>query len=147
MLEADSKNGSARSELLERLKLAHGEYRAEVSLGWDRQKLFLTLNPVLTALIASAAHKPLAARLSLTAAALTAIAGALLVRRSHGRYLATRVRVHAIEDQLGIADLQTTGGQRVARDNARLERFRVVDIVVFVFIVTALLDVTLAVLW
>ena len=135
-----------RHELIERYKLAHAEYRAEVALGWDRQKLFLTLNPALTALISSAVHTKAGAQLALTAAALTALAGALIVRRSHSRYRATRAALLQLEDLLGIQDLQTTGGQRQARDAPRLERFRIVDVVAFVFVVTALLDLALAAL-
>lgn len=133
-----------RKELLERLKLAHAEYRAEVALGWDRQKLFLTLNPVLTAgLLASGAHT-LAARYACVLAALIALAGALVVRRSHGRYRAARAALQRLEDQLGLEDLQTTGGQREARGGLRLERFRVVDVLVGVFLLLAGLDLLLA---
>lgn len=135
-----------RKELLERLKLAHAEYRAEVALGWDRQKLFLTLNPVLTAgLLANGAHT-LTARCACVLAALIALAGALVVRRSHGRYRAARAALQRLEDQLGLEDLQTTGGQREARGGLRLERFRVVDVLVGVFLLLAGLDLALAVL-
>jgi hypothetical protein len=136
-----------RKELIERWKLAHAEYRAEVALGWDRQKLFLTVNPALTALMASSAHTGIGARLGLVAAALTALAGVLVVRRSHGRYRATRTALQSLEDALGIQDLQTTGGQREARGEPRLERFRVVDVVAGLFLTLAALDIALAVLW
>lgn len=136
-----------RTEILERYKLAYAEYRAEVALGWDRQKLFLTLSPTLTALIGSLARNPLAARLSLAGAALIALTGAFIVFRSHGRYRAARVAVLALEDQLGIADLQTTGGQRTERGMPRLESFRIVDLLVLVFVLLAGLDVALIVLW
>ena len=138
----------ARSETFERYKLAHAEYRAEVALGWDRQKLFLTLNPALTALVGVATQShPAVARAAFVVAALTALAGALVVRRSHSRYQATRAVVQRLEDALGIADLQTTGGMRAARDNPRLERFRVVDVIVIVFVLYALLDVAAALVW
>lgn len=137
----------SRQELVERLKLAHAEYRAEVALGWDRQKLFLTLNTTLPALIAALAHQALAARIALFCAALVAVTGALVVVRSHRRYRATRVALQAIEDALGIQDLQTTGGQREARGSMRLESFRIVDLLALVFVMQALLDVLLAVIW
>lgn len=135
---------SDRQELLERLKLAHAEYRAEVALGWDRQKLFLTLNPLLTAgLAASDVHTP-AARLAAGAAALVAIAGMLIVLRSHGRYQAARAALLQLEDALDLQDLQTTGGQRELRAGLRLEKFRVVDVIVTVFALLAAVDVMLA---
>lgn len=137
----------ARRELIERYKLAHAEYRAEVALGWDRQKFFLSLNPALTTLIAAVVRTSSAARLALAAAALTALAGTAIVRRSHGRYRATRATLFAVEDLLGIQDFQTTGGQRAARELPRLERYRIGDIVAAVFVLNALLDIALAVLW
>lgn len=133
-----------RPELIERLKLAHAEYRAEVALGWDRQKLFLTLNPVLTAGLAVAPTHTLAARLGYVAAAVVAIAGALIVRRSHTRYQAARAALQHLEDKLGLEDLQTTGGQRAARGGLRLERFRIVDVLALTFLVLALVDLVLA---
>jgi len=138
---------SDRAELFERYKLAHAEYRAEVALGWDRQKLFLVLPATLTALVSSLATHRLAAQVALGTAALVALAGALVVFRSHGRYRATRASLQALEDALGITDLQTTGGQREARGSMRLEAFRVVDVLLAVFLLIALLDVLLAVLW
>jgi hypothetical protein len=136
-----------RHELLERYKIAHAEYRAEVAIGWDRQKLCLTLSAALTGAVAVAATRPLAARLTLVAAALIAIAGVLLGVRSHARYRATREQLRAIEDALGISDVQTTGGQREARGAARFERFRVVDVLAMVFVLIAAIDVALAALW
>lgn len=135
-----------RAELLERLRLAHAEYRAEVALGWDRQRLFLTLNPVLTAGLAATGAHTLAARLACGVAAIVALAGALVVLRSHGRYRAARAALQAREDALGYEDLQTTGGQREARGGLRLERFRVVDLLVAVFVALAAVDVALALL-
>ena len=133
--------------LVERWKVAHAEYRAEVALGWDRMKLFVTLNPVLTAGIVASDARPHTARLALVAAAAVALAGTLIVRRSHSRYQATRAVVLRLEDELGFADLQTTGGQRAAREGPRLEWFRVVDVLAFVFVGIAVLDVALAVTW
>lgn len=138
-------DADARKELLERYKLAYAEYRAEVALGWDRQKLFLTVNPALTAYISSSsqAHSN-GARLALVVAAATAIAGTMIVRRSHGRYQATRKALQAIEDRLGIQDLQTTGGQRTARSLPSGERFKVVHVVSALLLLTAALNLVLA---
>jgi len=130
--------------LVERWKIAHAEYRAEVALGWDRMKLFITLNPILTAGIAVSEARPRAAQLALVAAAVVALAGTLIVRRSHSRYQATRAVLQHLEDELGFADLQTTGGQRAAREGMRLEWFRVVDVVTGVFVLLAIVDVALA---
>lgn len=136
----------SRAEAVERLKLAHAEYRAEVALGWDRQKLFLTLNPALTAaLVASGAHS-IGNQLAFGAAALIALSSTFIVLRSHKRYQATRAVVQRLEDALGFADLQTTGGQRAERGLPRLERFRIVDVIAFVFVMLAIVDVALAVL-
>jgi hypothetical protein len=137
-----------RRELLERWKLAHAEYRAEVALGWDRQKLFMTLNPVLTAGLAAAAPPApeLPIVLGFGLAACVALAGMLIVLRSHSRYRATRATLQRLEDLLGFEDLQTTGGQREARGLLRLELFRVVDVIAAVFLLFALLDIVLAVL-
>lgn len=139
-----------RHEAFERLKLAYAEYRAEVTLGWDRHKLFLTLNPTLTALAGlatHASHKGIVAGLCFGAAAFIALVGCFVVLRSHGRYQAARAALQSIEDELGLSDLQTTGGQRAARGGPRLERFRVVDALVAVLVALALLDVALALVW
>lgn len=139
-----------RVELFERWQLAHAEYRAEVALGWDRQKLFLTLSPTLTAGIASLADHGAhahAAQLAFMVAALVALAGTLVVYRSHTRYRAARATLLRLETELGFEDLQTTGGQREARAGLRLEKFRIVDVLVVVFLLIAALDVALAVTW
>lgn len=133
-----------RAELIERWKLAYAEHRAEVTLGWDRSKTFLALNPVLTAGLASFAKAPSLARLALAAAAVTALGAALIVYRGHTRYRAARAAVQALEDQLGFADLQTTGGQRAARDGLRLESFKVMHVVCGIFVLNALLDLAIA---
>ena len=125
--------------------MAHAEYRAEVALGWDRMKLFLTLNPILTAGIAASSMPRLGIVLALCIAAMVAAAGMFIVRRSHARYRATRTVVQRLEDELGFADLQTTGGQRELRGGLRLERFRVVDVVATVLLLIALFDLVLAV--
>jgi len=138
-------DADARKEVIERWKLAHAEYRAEVALGWDRQKLFLTLNPVLTAGLAIGGSPKLATQLGFGVAACVALAACLVVRRSHGRYRAARAVLQRLEDQLGFEDLATTGGQRAARGGPRLELFRIVDVLVGVFLLIALVDIVLAI--
>jgi hypothetical protein len=133
--------------LLERYRTAYAEYRAEVALGWDRQKFFVGLPATLTALVSSIGTHRIAARVALGTSALVALAGALIVMRSHGRYRAARATLLAIETELGIQDLQTTGGQREARGGLRLEAWRIADVLVVVFLLIAALDVALAVLW
>ena len=135
------------TRLFERYKLAVAECRAEISLGWERQKLFLTLNPTLTAIVGVAARSPTAARAALVAAALTALAGAFIVQRSHARYRSARDTAQRLETELGIADLQTTGGQREARGLPRGETYRVIDVVIWVSCVNAALDLALAAWW
>lgn len=129
--------------LIERYRIAYAEYRAEVSLGWERQKLFLTLNPALTAFLSST-PSGLTRCVTLLATAGIALAGALIVRRSHTRYQAARGALLALEDALGFQDLQTTGGQRAARGNPHSERFRIVDVIAIVFLLLAAIDVRLA---
>jgi hypothetical protein len=136
-----------RPELLERYKLAYAEYRAEVALGWDRQKLFLTLPSTITALTSALATHRLAAQAALLCAVLLSLTGMLVVWRSHGRYRATRQAMQALEDRLGIEDLQTTGGQREARGLMRLEAFRIVDVLIVVFAIIGALDLALLALW
>lgn len=137
-----------RKEQIELYKLAVGEYRAEVSLGWDRQKLFLTLNPVLTAFIPLVGSRSgTATRLAFVAAALIALCGVLVVRRSHGRYRAAYGLVRQYEQRLGIEGLQTTGGMREAKGLLRLERYRIVDVLVVIFVMIAALDLVMALTW
>jgi len=121
----------SRAETLERYKLAFAEYRAEVALGNERQKLFVTLNPAIAALSSSA--RPTLALLALTLAALASLAGIALVWRSHGRYQRTRGPLLAIARELGFEhDWQTTGGMREARGEPRFEGVRVVTILTVV---------------
>lgn len=114
-----------RAELFERYKLAFSEYRAGVSLGLDRQRLFIALNPAVVALASGSALRPVAvAALALAAAA--SLVGVLLVWRSHGRYRRTRGVLLDLAGQLGFAgDWQTTGGMREARGEPRFEGVRV----------------------
>ena len=135
------------AKLFERYKLAFAEYRAEVLLGWERQKLFLTLNPSLTAIISALHGHSLAAQFALVVAANVSIAGALIISRSHSRYRHARNQLQSIESLLKIEDFQTTGGMREERGLMRLERYKVSTIVMGVLLLNALLDLVLAVLW
>lgn len=137
-----------RSELMELYKLGHAEYRAEVSLGWERQKLFLTLNPTLLAIVgALGAQEPHAAQAALAAAAAVSVAGMFVVVRSHGRYRATRAQLDVLAGELSVPGLETTGGMRQAQGKPRAEGFRVVTVVVTVLALFVLLDLILVVLW
>jgi hypothetical protein len=128
-----------RSELFERYKLAYAEYRAEVTLGNERQKLFVTLNPAVAAL-SSSAGKPVAiAALALAMAA--SLVGITLVWRSHGRYQQTRNVLLDLARTLGCEDdWQTTGGMREARNQPRLEGPRVVTSISWLLAFYALFD-------
>lgn len=132
---------------LERYKIAYAEYRAEVSLGNERQKLFITLNPVIAALASSTHIKLASAALLLAASA--SIVGIVLVGRSHGRYQRTRDVLLALAKQLGCeSDWQTTGGMREARSEPRWEGPRVTTAVKALLGLYAIFDVVvLGLLW
>jgi hypothetical protein len=137
-----------RSELVELYKLAHAEYRAEVALGWERQKLFLTLNLALIVIVSAFGGRDrFAVQVALFAGAIVSIAGVLVVRRSHERYRATRTHLDGLTGQLGMAGFETTGGMRHAHGKPRGERFRVVTVVTIVLGVFVLLDIALALFW
>jgi hypothetical protein len=125
---------------VERYKLAYAEYRAEVALGSERQRLFVTLNPAVAAL-SSSASKPLATA-ALALAAVASLVGLVLVWRSHGRYRQTRAVLLSIATELGCADdWQTTGGMREARGEPRFERVRVVSALYVLFVLYVLFDI------
>jgi hypothetical protein len=127
-------------ELLERYKIAYAEYRAEVSLGNERQKLFVTLNPVIAAL-SSSTHVDLASA-ALVLAAGASLLGVLLVARSHGRYQRTRDVLLGHARELGWeADWQTTGGMREAQGAPRWEGPRVTSAVKTLLVLYAVFDV------
>jgi hypothetical protein len=126
-------------EPLERYKLAYAEYRAEVALGADRQRVFIALNPAVAALSSSASRPVAVAALAL--AALASLVGLVLVWRSHGRYRQTRAVLLGIAAELGCeSDWQTTGGMREARGEPRFEGPRVVDALTVLLILYALFD-------
>jgi hypothetical protein len=135
-----------RRELLELYKLAHAEYRAEVTLGWERQKLFLTLTPALMALGGGlGAQAPWAAEGALAAGAAVAAGGALIVWRSHGRFRATRARLEALADELAVTRFDTTGGMRAGAGQLRGERYRVITVIIALLVFYLLL--ALGLMW
>jgi hypothetical protein len=134
-----------RSELYEQYKIVFAEYRAEVTLGWERQKLFITLNPSLTSIIAVFSKNVVATRVALSVAAMVAVCGAFVVWRAHERYRATYRSLAHVENLLNIERIQTTGGQRLARGYLRLERFKVASVIIGLLLLIAMLDVFLAV--
>jgi hypothetical protein len=128
-----------RNELIERYKIAYAEYRAEVALGHERQKLFITLNPAVAAL--SAVGRPVTA-LVFGLAALASLIGIVLVYRSHGRYRQARDVLMALAIELGCSqDWQTTGGMREARGEPRFEGPRVVTAIALLLFLYACFDV------
>jgi hypothetical protein len=134
--------------LLERYKIAVAEYRAEVSLGTERQRLFVTLNPAIAALASPAGR--VVVLLALGLAALASLVGQLLVARSHARYRQTRHVLLDLARQLGCeSDWQTTGGMREAQGDDRGEGVRVTTVIRFLLIAYALFDVVAiaALLW
>lgn len=112
-----------RDELIERYKLAYAEYRAEVALGTERQRIFIALAPAVAAFVSN--RDTVIAVLALLCSAAASVVGILLVHRSHTRYRATRAVVLGLGDRLAWDDLRTTGGMREAKGELRRERFKV----------------------
>lgn len=114
---------------IERYKIAYQEYRAEVALGNERQKLFIGLNPIIVAFAGTSSRLELVSA-ALLLAALASLLGVVLVDRSHGRYQRTRDVLLGIARELRCeGDWQTTGGMREARGEPRREGPRVVTAV------------------
>ena len=132
-----------RKELIERYKLAYAEYRAEVALGIERQRIFIALAPAVAAFASNRDH--LIATLAFLLSAAASVVGILLVHRSHTRYRAVRAIVLGLGDKLGWDDLATTGGMREARGDPRLERFKVTGSVMALLALYAFFDVIAAV--
>lgn len=132
-----------RGELFLRYQIAHSEYRAEVQLGWERQKFFLTLAVAISTgvmLDLGGGDYGLAAT-ALQLSTTIAFAGSLISTRSHKRYKAAIQQVQKIEDALLITDVQTTGGQRTNRGAVRGEWFSVGTVISFVFAMIVLFNV------
>lgn len=133
-------------DLLALHQLAHAEHRAEVQLGWERQRFFLGVNAVLlTAGSAISAASPAAALPVLALGAVLSLVGTLVVTRSHGRTRRTRDELDQAARRAGVEGPGTTGGQRVLAGRARGEGYRVVTLVVVALGVNGAIDVGMAV--
>ncbi len=131
--------------LLKSYELAHKDHRDEVSLGWERQKFFLLLNPTIlvTSGALTAISKP-AAIAALAVGTVTAFAGALAVGRSHGRTRRTRDWLHKQAQRVGLEGPEITGGQRELKGKPRKERFRIVTLMIVALAVNSAFDAGLA---
>lgn len=128
------------------LQLAYQEYRAEVQLGWDRQRVFLGLNPLVLGFVAVADTSARALACAAVLSAMVAsVAGLLVAGRSHERYQAARAVLQQRESALGVALFATTDGMRAARGEPRRERVRVVTLVRAVLAAYALIDAAVVV--
>jgi hypothetical protein len=126
-----------RVELFERLKMAYLEYRAECSLAWNRHSTFMILVIVPTALGCVLGMGSAGVRALLLQSALTALAGAFITARSHGRVAAARYVLEALEGKLGLVAMHAADGAR--------EPFPGMRVTVALFALLAVLDVGLAV--
>jgi hypothetical protein len=127
-------------------QLAHAEHRAEVALGWARQRFFLAVNAALLAAgSAISAASPTAALPVLAFGAVLSLVGALVVARSHGRSRRTRGELDAAARRAGVEGPAITGGQRVLQGKARGERYRVVTLVVVALGVCGAMDACIAI--
>lgn len=131
--------------LLKAYELAHQDHRAEVQLGWERQRFFVGSSAAL--LVAGGAlsePSSFASTAVLGLGAALSLVGALVVARSHGRSRRTRDELEAAAKRLGLEGPAVTGGQRALHGKPRGERFRVVTLVITTLLVTGLVDVALA---
>lgn len=134
-----------RDALLKAYELAHADHRAEVGLGWERQKFFLSLNPAILIIAGGiAARSNPAAVAAFAVGTVLSIVGALTVARSHGRTRRTRDTLDACAHRVGVEGPEITGGQRALHGKPRGERFRVVTLMIIALVVNALLDAWLA---
>lgn len=142
-----------RDQLLTLYRLAIEEYRFEINLGWERQKVFLAINPTLLGLIGAMMGRGQSEdgawfiRGALFAALAVSMLGIFVVRKSHTYYQNAKRHFGALEDHLAIPvelRFQTTDGMREANMAAPSQRrFRVLEAVLLVLWVFALLDVIL----
>lgn len=129
---------------VERYRLAYAEYRAEVSLGHERQTFFLALNPLIVA-VAGWGKSPGLAALALVFAAMASAVGMFVVSRSHLRYRRTRYALLDVARALGTeTDWQTTGGMREALGMPRFEGMRVTTAVRALLLAYVVADVAAA---
>jgi hypothetical protein len=134
-------------DLAAQLEHARADHRAEVQLGWERQRFFVGVNALL--LVAGSAlgsWSPVAALPVLAFSAVLSLVGALVVARSHGRTRRTRDALNAAARRAGVEGPAITGGQRVLRGEARGEGYRVVTLVVVSLVVCGAIDVGVAVM-
>lgn len=131
-----------RPELLQLYEVAIAEYRFNVQLSWDRLKFFVGLN---LALIAALGFGPSSVPIAVgyLAGAITSALGALVVRKAHGYYQATRRHFQALERDLGLGalGLSTTPGMI---GGSALHRLRIVDACSIVLGMLVLFDLAMA---
>lgn len=133
-------------DLLALLEHARADHRAEVELGWERQRFFVGMNAAL--LVAGSAigsWSPQAALPVLALGAVLSLVGALIAMRSHGRVRRTRDALDQVARRAGVEGPEVTGGQRALHGKARGEGYRVVALVVVALVVCGALDVGVAV--
>ncbi len=131
--------------LLKSYELAHADHRAEVSLGWELQKFFLSVNPaILVTAGALSTVSTLGAIAVLGVGTVTAFVGALAVARAHGRTRRTRNWLRARASAIGLEGPEITGGQQELKGKPRSERFRIVTLMVSALAINALCDLGLA---
>lgn len=141
-----------RDELLALYKLAVEEYRYEVTLGWERQKLFIGTNVALLGVLAGLGSRhPVLVPLALVVGAVVSLLGAFVVLRTHTYYRSARAHFQALEAQLGLdragLGLATTPGMSEGlAERPVLPRLRVVTASVAVLVLLAALDLLAAVL-
>lgn len=141
-------------ELLRALyKQAFDEYRAEVALGWDRQKFFLTLNLAVLAAATSIIKLQPGSPYGWMPAVLllmcvpVALLGHIVVDQGHRRYRRTREVFQSLETRLRLPPdvvLQTTEGMRGERE-AGLRVPRITDASKGIFLLFALVEAAMAV--
>lgn len=133
-------------DLFHLLELAHADHRAEVALGWSRQRFFVAVNAALLAAgSAIATSSPTMALPVLVLGVVLSLVGALVVAWSHGRTRRTRDELDAMARRAGVEGPGITGGQRVLRGEARGERYRVVTLVVVALVVNGMVDTCIAI--
>lgn len=134
--------------ILKAYEIAHTDHRAEVALGWERQRFFLTLNPAILVVAGGiSSDSKYAAIAALAVGAVLSAVGALVVGRSHGRARRTRDQLDAAAKRVGVDGPETTGGQRALHGKPRAERFRVVTLIIAALAINGLLDAALAIYW
>lgn len=111
-----------REQLLTLYKIALDEYRAAVSLSWDRQKFFLTINALILGAAASFSRQAVSGPMLAGVFGLgvvTSVLGFVAVDVGHKYYRRTRSVFQAAEELLGLPmelRVRTTEGMaRISR--------------------------------